>query len=196
MHVDRTRFLLLTASIASSSCAPTPTDTADDVPAINIEPSGDEPMVVERSSGTEVPTEKASDGRCRALKPGPAPHCESFDDTVADCERYADVLEPAAAQHASACLAQKSGTQAICNFNISGQCFVEAASKLPPVSAADQPCRNLTQRCAQIRGQGINYIGCRAIYSAVRPEQRSALETCIAEGCELASCFWSLEPQR
>ena len=99
VQIDRTRFLLLTATIAS--CAPQPADTADaEVEMVDIEPSGNDPFVVERTSSAGEPEQK--DAQCRALRPPPGPHCESFDETVEDCQRYRAVLEPTAAEQASA----------------------------------------------------------------------------------------------
>ena len=190
MQIDRTRFLLLTATIAA--CAPKPADTADaDVNTVDIEPSGDDPFVVERTGAAAEPE---VDAQCKALKPPPGPHCESFDDTVEDCQRYRAVLEPSAAEQASACLASKSGSPAICEFGVSGACFMAGASKVTIVQESTRACLDLVSRCRHKPGGDLTLAGCRATYSAVRNEQRNALVTCFTESCSVRNCFWSLEP--
>jgi hypothetical protein len=192
MQIDRTRFLLLTATIAA--CAPKPADTADaDVNTVDIEPSGNDPFVVERTGSAGEPEEV--DAQCKALKPGPGPHCESFDDTVEDCAKYRAVLEPTAAEQASACLASKSGSKAICEFGVSSTCFMAGASKVSPSQESVRACLDLVSQCRHKPGADLTLPGCRAAYSAVRNEQRNALVTCFTESCSVRNCFWSLEPR-
>ena len=131
MHVDRARFLLLTASIATGSCTPPggarapETDGEVEVapPSIAIDPAADEPLP------NEAPDEPTADEgtpidhdarlaarlaeRCQALKPPPGPHCESFHSTREECEIFGRALRPEAAERAVECLVAKSGRQVI-----------------------------------------------------------------------------------
>lgn len=199
MHVDRSRFLLFTASIASGSCSSTP-PPADDVavaePMITIEPAGTEPLVVEREPVMGEGSREATDSwsaRCEQLKAPPGPHCESFEDTVDDCKRYAAVLTPAAADRASSCLVERSGSQAICKFGVSGACFLTAAQRVPRSGEAQSPCRTAMSRCTAYREPDLTLDNCSAAFSAVETGQRDRLLTCIAESCSVKTCFWSLD---
>ena len=76
MHIDRTRFLLLSASMAS--CTPQPAGADDvEVKPVDIEPSSNDPFVVERTSAAPEP-KPAGDAHLAAGKAvAPAAHAET-----------------------------------------------------------------------------------------------------------------------
>jgi len=218
MHVDRGRFLLLTASIAAGSCgaqpgakAPVQAGSADTITVaptpITIAEPPDELLTVsepiEPPSRTGTNGEDHSEGEdlkaaCRAITPPPGPQCESFSSTVQECQVYADALRPEPAARATHCLTTLSGSPLICDFSASGKCLLIGVLVADPKPEADRPCASVMRRCAGSRRSrpDLSAATCRRAVSAVKPSRRSALLSCMSETCSIANCIYDLDPSR
>lgn len=128
------------------------------------------------------------DPRCASLK-APGPTCESFHTTVEMCDAFVTHMEPRFADAAVGCLTRKSGSQSICRFNVSTDCFAQAASKIRASTGAGS-CSRAEQRC---RGRGLDTAQCESAVSHARPAKRNALASCIAEFCEVGNCSYDLQ---
>jgi hypothetical protein len=229
MHVDRSRFLCLTAALASASCGP---KEAGRAPLAEPDTSGGQPLVVVQaeppppapegsgarsdSAGPELderlgnPTDvvpqpgpqqpgtrapSALGEQCRAIRPPPGPQCESIDTTPGECAGYERMLVPEAAARATMCLTTKSGKRAICKFGVTADCFLEGSRAAPVAPQAQAACAPVVRQCAANRwGEAdMTTANCVATFSAVRPDLRRTLLSCIAEGCSVGSCLYGLE---
>lgn len=161
-----------------------------------VEPAPELQPLPQVPAGIDTPEQGAVLSLCRSLRPPPGPQCESFDTTPGECETYARVLEPPAAERAARCLQRKSGTQAICQFGVTAKCFLEGARGTPTGPAADRPCAALLKQCAGARWRepDVTAANCSAAVSAVRPRYQPLLISCMSEGCGIANCFYSLSP--
>lgn len=208
MHVDRSRFLLLTASLAAAACnqpnqpkaAATP-DTGGVEPARSNDGdpskhSGDPTVWLEIEPGTEDQPTRAADPNCDnqvgaartcSLSP-PAGHCESFDSTVMLCNSFAGFMQPRAAEAAVDCMLAASGTQRICDWMLWEEC-VGAGLQASCADPATRPeCDSISSHC----GGSIDAFTCQQALSSVRAHQVDQLASCVREFCEVTFCVTNL----
>ena len=205
MQVDRTQFLLLAASMAAGCVAQTPVADAPVTVAtpIEVEPAtGEEGLVIAEEenvepvdrSGTQVAAGDDLVQICRGLQAPPGPYCESFEDTKIDCERFASALEPEAAEAATRCLADASGSEAICRFEATEDCFVAGLRAARPDGSARRQCEGVAQQCSTGRWSSpdMSVSSCELAMAAVKSQYEAQLIACMVEGCGIASCVWVL----
>lgn len=233
MHVDRTRFLILTAAIAAGcgashkqEPAPTPLPTSDEYDTTVGKAPPPEPVPTTQIAAEEMvdpPPEMASDpqmppptvedpgfehggyaGALAARDPAlsqkcarikrPGPVCESFYDTLDSCDRYSTVMVPKAATAAVGCLTKRSGTKRICEFGVDATCATEGTKAAPRDPGAKAICRSMLNACAgtRYRGKDMTQSNCEAAVSGYSSVVRSRLVSCIAEFCEIRSCFYQV----
>ena len=207
MHVDRSRFLLLTASLAAAACnqptAALSPDTggvdparSDASPGPTGAGSGTDPAVwLEIEPGTEDRA-GASDAACDntvgaptpcTLRP-PAGHCESFDMTERLCANLPSILQPRAAEAAVACMVSASGTSRVCEWELWNEC-VAAGTQSTCVEGGTRPeCDTISAQC----GGSLDVFACQQTLSAVQPHQRSSVASCVREFCEVSFCVTDL----
>jgi hypothetical protein len=209
MHVDRSRFLFLTASLAAAACNQTQTVTSPQASAARdksdkpndrqADPATDNPSVwLEIEPGTEDKPRAAADGDCNnsvgrpktcALQ-APSSHCESFDSTLGLCNGFANFMQPRAAEAAVDCLLAASGTQAICDWQIWQQC-TGAGMQATCVDPELRPgCETMSRNC----GGGLDIFTCQQALSSVRPQHVERVASCVQEFCEVSFCvsdLWS-----
>ncbi|MBI4953497.1 MAG: hypothetical protein HY908_15830 [Myxococcales bacterium] len=214
MQVDRSRFLALTAALATG-CAPgepakQPTEldasAAGDPLVVHVAPPADtySPSLEPRSGEPQTPPEtpayapertSALAATCRGLKPGPGPVCESFEDTKLECEGFEQALETRVAEKAVECLAQKSGKAQICDFSAATNCFASALRYGGSEPTAASRCGPIVTQCAQwSQPPQLSMSSCRSAIGAVKPERREALIACMAESCTLDGCYYAIRP--
>lgn len=199
MHIDRSRFLVLTATIAAG-CAASQTGPEEVTVAtpVEVEPtSGDEP--VDPGDRPDDGTINAGGGPslselCQSLEPPPGPHCESFSDTKNDCTALIDGLETDAAERAVNCLASRSKTESICRFDAIQDCFIIGTSASMPEPRLNKECSAVVKNCAGNRwARGdLTMETCGAVMAAVKDHLEADMIGCMAEGCGLGSCVWRL----
>lgn len=193
MDIDRSCFLLLTASLAALACeqrAPaTPpelgTHDANDAAAgvfIEAEPGSlDDPSAVR-----DCDNARGEVASCQLE--APSGHCESFYATESMCRDLPRVLQPRAAEAAVDCMLAASGTQEICGWTIWQQCMRAGmqASCIEPKTR--QTCQSLSSNC----GGSFDVFACQQAMSAAKPAFDNALVSCIQEFCEVPSCIADL----
>lgn len=199
MQIDRSRFLLLSASIAAGCASQANQQDVKVATPIEMEPSeGDEP-ITDASQQADVSAGGPADDQslhevCDGLEPPPGPHCESFFDTKADCASFIDGLEDEAAERAVHCLASRSKTQAICRYDALQDCFVIGTSTTLPEPELTSRCAGVVKRCASSRwARGdLTLESCGSVMAAVKEHLQGEMISCMAEGCGLGSCVWRL----
>jgi hypothetical protein len=133
---------------------------------------------------------------CALTRP-PGPTCESYGDTLKECQRFKRWLTPRAAAHAAACLQAKSGKAELCEFNAAMACASEAfgVACLDPSPAVDRECRDVDDACAKVprRYRHMTFDACRAALSAIVPARRRAFVHCAAESCALVQCAYAAD---
>lgn len=215
MQIDRARFLLLTASLAGGGCSsnpttdpatpPAPTETGQEVvvpetpdPATTAAP---EPTETADPEPTQRPSQPQPSGGCDndtgtvpacSISAPPGPYCESFTDTKASCKSYRSGLRGAIAAKAVACLNAVSGTQDVCNWEVSQKCAVEAIRTACIQPSTFNQCSPIVSQCAGSQWSKITMEDCQRMLSSVKDGKRQAMLTCMAEGCSIDSCTWSL----
>jgi hypothetical protein len=207
MHVDRSRFLVLTASLAAAACnQPQPiaspetggaeppksrgSDNSDDAAVgsasvwLEIEPGSED---TPRSTDTGDCDNQAGVAKSCAIK-APAGHCESFDWTLQLCQSLPNFMQPRAAEAAMDCMLAASGTPRICDWDVWQTCTAAGiqASCVEPSTRTD--CETISSRCA---GR-LDLFTCQQAFSAVQPRVRSSLASCVQEFCELDFCVMDL----
>lgn len=205
MHVDRSRFLFLTASLAAAACnqpgrASSPdtggVDPARSNSSADAEPaktSGGDPSVwLEIEPGTEDKPAEAADPNCNnavgspktcSLSP-PAGHCESFDSTVVLCNAFSNFMQPRAAEAAVDCMLAASGTSRICDWELWNEC-TGAGLQASCIEPSTRPeCESISSRC----GGSIDVFTCQQALSSVRPNRMGDLASCVQEFCEVSLC--------
>ncbi len=208
MQIDRSRFLLLSATIAAGSTSALascggPSANVDNVRVatpVEVEPAtGDEPVIADPVTKVEPGStgpldDKALRQLCEQLEPPPGPHCESFFDTKNDCPMLIDGLESEAAEKAVSCLTSRSKTDAICNYDALQDCFLVGTS-----DAIDEPrhrdrCTNAVTACSGYRwARGdLTQESCGSVLAAVKDHLENDMFSCIMEGCGIGSCVWRL----
>jgi hypothetical protein len=209
MHVDRSRFLFLTASLAAAACNPSqpaanPETTNGAEPArsngtADAEPaksSGDPSVWLEIEPGTEDKPVNPADPNCNnqigspktcSLSPPPG-HCESFDSTVALCGSFANFMQPRSAEAAVDCMLAASGTERICEWELWNECTGAGlqASCIDP--STRQECDSISSSC----GGSVDVFTCQQALSSVRPQNVFQLASCVREFCEMSWCVSNL----
>jgi hypothetical protein len=202
MQINRSRFLLLTASLAAAACnqpsAASSPDTGSVDPArsedTTANSSGDPAVWLETEPGAE---DRSPQDACDntvgtptpcSLRP-PAGHCESYDATVTSeglCAGLPAVLHPRAAEATFACVASVSGTEEVCEWEMWVDC-IAAGSQASCVEASTARAReSINLKC----GASLDTVACQQALSAVRPQHRSGIASCVHEFCEVSSCLY------
>lgn len=132
--------------------------------------------------------QRGNPAMCSGLR-APGPQCESFSDTVSECNTMRTGLQPRVAEKAVQCLLQKSGKRDICQFDVANKCAL-AASKDACVDAfSEQPCRAAVAQCGGARHGALTLQRCQQVLSSVMPRHRRAVISCITEGCGVDYCL-------
>jgi hypothetical protein len=214
MHVDRSRFLLLTASLAASACDKTgPAATPD---TGSVDPAGDESRDPDREAepndtavagngggsgvwleiepGTEDPKEPAwgtgdcdnSVGSPKSCSglQAPGPHCESFADTQRFCDAFPRFLQPRAAEAAVDCMLAMSGTEAICDWSAWQTCAAAGLNATCVDPASRSQCMSISSMC----GGSLDVFQCQQAFAATPAREHSRVASCIQEFCEVSFC--------
>lgn len=208
MQIDRSRFLLLSASIAAASTGAAtscggqvsgPEGPVDVATPAEVEPSaGNEPVIAEAvvaEPGPKGPLDdKTLREMCEGLEPPPGPHCESFFDTKNDCSAFIDGLEPEAAEKAVECLAARSKTEALCQYDALQDCFIVGTSNVLAEPRLQQQCSSVVNNCAGNRwARGdLTMESCGSVMAAVKDALEGEMISCMAEGCGIGSCVYRL----
>jgi hypothetical protein len=201
MQVDRSRFLLLTASLAAAACnqpsaalspdtggvdparsqdasPDAPSSTGDPAVWLEIEPGSEDRQAradaCDNTVGTPAPC---------ALRP-PAGHCESFDMTERLCANLSTILQPRAAEAAVACMASVSGTARVCEWDLWGECVAAGTQASCVEGSTEAECDAISSQC----GGSLDTFSCQQTLSAVRPQHRSGIASCVREFCEVSYC--------
>ena len=212
MQVDRSRFLLLTASLAAAACDPKGSATPDtggvDPARADAEVGHDtaadrgngngSTVWLEIEPGTEDPSQTPL-GRatcdntvgetvaCKLSAP-PSPHCESFWETERVCQALPTSLQPRSAEAAIECLNAASGTDRICDWNVWQDC-VNTGVQAACIDHSTRPtCEMISHAC----GGGVDIFACQQAFAAVPPHNVSRVESCVREFCELSHCVVDL----
>jgi hypothetical protein len=205
MHVDRSRFLLLTASLAAAACnqpqsaagpdsgGVDPARSKDVDPGsassggssvwLEIEPgTEDKPPVVDPNCNNQV----GSPAACK-LSP-PAGHCESFEWTQMLCEAFPRFLQPRAAEAAVDCMLAANGTSRICDWEFWMECSGAGlqASCIEPATRSE--CESISSVC----GGMLDVYSCQQAFSSIRPQYSASLASCVREFCEVSFCVTDL----
>jgi len=209
MDIDRSRFLLLTASLAAAACNRPPGATIPDTGGAEPAASNDDatedkdqdasPKVwLEIEPGSEDdPNSRASATCDNTVTRGPvtcdlsAPsgHCESFASTQQMCRKLPQFMVPRAAEAAVDCFHAASGTQRICSWEIWNQC-VEAGLQTACVEPETRArCQSISSAC----GGSVDVFHCQQAISGVVPRFADQVASCVQEICEVPFCITDLQ---
>lgn len=220
MQIDRSRFLLLTATMASGACggaaqpaaggepvvaAPVVTLPEEGKPASTAAHPPGQTAVAEPSEGIRETLE--GPGSASAEEPSlcddggvapkgcstlraPGPQCESFTDTRDMCGKLAHGLKPSVAEKAVDCLLAKSGKQSICSFDAANQCGMSAVRK---ASCIEPSTQSACAPAVKACGGRLTTKDCQALLSAVTSRNRQNMIACVTEGCSIDYCMYSVE---
>jgi len=212
MHVDRSRFLLLTASLAASACNTKAPATTPDTG--NVEPAegGASEAVIADASGQSTTGSGSGSGVWLEIEPGtedakqtwgdancdnsvgtpkscaalsaPGPNCESFTETKLFCDAFPKFMQPRAAEAAVDCMLAMSGTEAICDWTAWQTCSNVGmqATCVDPGSRAS--CQSMSSNC----GGSLDVFQCQQAFAAVKPREINRVASCIQEFCEVSFC--------
>lgn len=204
MHVDRQRFILLASAIAAGCGAgeAVPTEVPVAPPrelagGVDLEPAAEipaEPDAPLPSNGSTEALRERLAKRCEALREPSGPFCEGFEETIALCPQFADMLRPTAAREAVACLTERSGSVAICGYEAVGGCFLAGLAAGSATAEAQQHCLDVMSNCrgSRWRGADLNETTCQRAVGAVRPDKVDDLVSCMTEGCGIQRCIYEL----
>lgn len=130
-----------------------------------------------------------SPGSCALSAPGPT--CESFADTKKECPTLNALLKPRVAEAANACLRRKSGTQEICEFNVTSICAYEALGAACKDPAAKPVCDKVMAKCGGAKGSynKMSRESCEAGVSGIADSKKSRFISCISESCRFETCL-------
>lgn len=212
MHVDRSRFLFLTASLAAAACNQAQTVASPDAGGKTARAtssraseasesevarsSGDPSVWLEIEPGTEDKPRPDADADCSnsvghpkgCSLTAPSSHCESFDSTLGLCRAFPEFMQPRAAEAAVDCMLAASGTQAICDWQLWQQC-TGAGLQATCVDPNMRPgCDSMNSHC----GGGLDVFTCQQALSAVQPQHVERVASCIQEFCEVSFCVSDL----
>lgn len=216
MDIDRSRFMLLTASLAAAcnqsqvAQPSTPSDDPGSSPAlVAAEPSGratdegpDETRDGESppSVWLEIPPgsqDVSAPSSCDESPPqlmtchnleAPAGHCESFDDTFRLCNSFPAFLQPRPANAAIECMLEQSGSQGICSWRVWNDCTQVGLQAACIEADTRATCDTVSSSC----GGSVETFTCQRALSAIRPRHRASAAACIQEFCETDFCITDL----
>ncbi len=204
MHIDRSRFLFLTASLAAAACdqprstgSPDPggADPAISGPSEKADgdrAAGGESVWLEIEPGTEDKPQTFGTADCDNSVGRPPPcsisppgsHCESFDATLTSCQRFPNFMQPRAAEAAVTCLVAASGSWEVCDWSFVQTC-ASAGLQATCVEPATRPeCDSISSQC----GGSIDVFTCQQALSAVKPHMVQQVASCVREFCEISFC--------
>jgi hypothetical protein len=204
MHIDRSRFLFLTASLAAAACDRTQStgspETGGADPAISgpseqadadSKPGGD-PVWLEIEPGTEDKPQNAGNADCDNSVGRPPPcsisppgsHCESFDHTLRTCQSFAEFMQPRAAEAAVNCVVAASGTWEVCDWTIVQTCAIAGLQATCVEPATRSECDSINSQC----GGSLDVFTCQQALSAVKPHRIQQVASCVREFCEVTFC--------
>lgn len=207
MHVDRSRFLFLTASLAAAACNQPQPGTSPDSGGVDPARSGTgaEPSTGSGSGGSNVwlEIEPGSEDQPPAVDPNcnnqvgspppcklspPAGHCESFEWTQMLCSSFASFLQPRAAEAAVDCMVSASGTWRVCEWDFWNECTGAGlqASCIDPATRSE--CASISSSC----GGMMDMFTCQQALSSVRPQHVASVASCVREFCEVGFCVTEL----
>lgn len=212
MQVDRSRFLLLTASLAActTSSSPTTPDTGKVDPPNSSDSSSDASggattrdasgssgassgVWLEIEPGTEDPAQTFDPAACDNAKgapkscdglSAPGPQCESFFDSQRFCEAFPRVMQPRAAEAAVDCMLAKSGTEAICDWTAWQDCAAAGMRATCIEPATRSTCMSISSAC----GGTLDVFQCQQAFAATRSADAGRVASCIQEFCEVTFC--------
>jgi hypothetical protein len=204
MHVDRSRFLLLTASLAAAACnqpgatIATP-ETGGVDPAKSSDAAtttGNQSVWLEIEPGTEDKPQALGTadcdndlGRVTACNlSAPGSHCESFDSSVRLCRSFTDVLRPRAAEAATNCMMAASGSWEICDWSFGINCITSGLQAACVEPSSRPECDSISAHC----GGSLDVFTCQQALSAVRVQHMQSLVSCVREFCEVPYCVMDL----
>ncbi len=203
MHVDRSRFLLLTASLAACTTpkvAPDPANpgttgagSSSSSTSGSTPESGGSGVWLEIEPGTEDAPQRfdpsACDNAigtpktCEGLS-APGPQCESFFESQRFCELFPRAMRPRAAEAAVDCMLAMTGSQAICDWTAWQTC-VEAGMRASCVEPATHGlCSSVNAAC----GGGVDVFACQQALAAAPASDAQRVSSCIQEFCEVPFC--------
>ncbi|MRG95051.1 hypothetical protein [Polyangium spumosum] len=213
MQIDRSRFLLLTATLSSGACGgaaqPAGGDPVVAAPVVTLPEEGqaasgeshasaDEPSAVIASLDGTTPTgfedlvtcddDGVAPTGCNTLR-APGPQCESFTDTRDMCSTLAHGLRPRVAEKMVDCLLAKSGKQSICSFQAANQCAMSAVRAACIEPSTQSACAQVVKAC----GGRLAMKDCQALVSSVNGKNRRNMIACVTEGCSVDYCMYSVE---
>jgi hypothetical protein len=206
MHIDRSRFLFLTASMAAAACNqprstgspdtggvdPAVSDPADKTSNTTTQPSNGA-VWLEIEPGTEDKKQQFGSADCDnsigkvppcSISP-PASHCESFDSTVQSCHAFPEMMQPRAAEAAVNCLVAASGTWEICEWTITQTCAAAGLQAVCVDPATRPECDSISSQC----GGSLDVFTCQQALSAAKPHRVQQVASCVREFCEVSWCF-------
>jgi hypothetical protein len=220
MKIDRDRFLVLAAAMAGgvtiapgcisveatrsrvvveteeSPAEATTTTTA--APLAAASDAGGGAQTPDPYKGTPVTAQSCNPAlnnvgtppSCTLTAPGPT--CESFSDTKQECPTLTKKLKPRVARAAIECLKRKSGTQEICEFNVTGICAYEALGSACLDPSAKAVCNKVVAKCGAGPQSAYNKMSresCEAGVSGVADVKRAKFISCITEFCRFEGCI-------
>jgi hypothetical protein len=205
MHIDRSRFLFLTASLAAAACdQPRSTgspDTGGADPAVSdaaADSGGETPaqtsgVWLEIEPGTEDKPKQFGSADCDnsvgnpppcSISP-PAGHCESFESTVQSCHSFSQIMQPRAAEAAVNCMVAANGTWEICEWTITQTCAAAGLQAICVDPATRPECESISSQC----GGSVDVFTCQQALSAAKPHMIPNVASCVREFCEVSWCF-------
>jgi hypothetical protein len=208
MHVDRTRFLMLTSALAAA-CArspgvasggrPPPTESGESAQPGEVEvPEAAEEVEPEESP---APASGCDDmvgtpARCADMRL-PGPTCEQGMNVPPNvCDAIKRVAKPRIAEALTSCLVSRSKEGGACGpDDWVGDCAERALDKVCSLDRShERECREIESRCSRYRhgSKAVTTDACVRLVSGVLPSEQRAALTCVSEGCGVDYCFVSL----
>ncbi len=197
MHLDRSRFLLLTSALAAGTAVCftaglggcSKADSPPDGGATATDSSSDSPVI--EDGGTDAADGYTADASGCLTNDGPQPNCDPFDGGAMcnyQCQGVVRHFKNQVAVKASACIDQ--------NMNISPTCeggapaCVEAATAAACADPAAVPfCAGFVASCADAGDSGtVSQADCLSLANGLSEGGRTYLTTCLGNGSDCRSC--------
>ncbi len=216
MQIDRARFLLLTASLAGGGCSsnpptdpaipPTPTETGAEVavPAPPIRPPPrrrPRPPSPRPPAPPRRPHRSRSPARATTTRPpsprAPSPRLQGRTARASrKRRRAANPTRTASAARSRRRPCSASTRRAASRTSATGRRRRNVrprpfARHVFSPSTFNQ-CSPLVSQCASNQWNKLTIDDCQRLLSSVKDGKRQAMLTCMAEGCAIDSCTWSL----